>query len=221
MNIPASYFPVATRNAMMKNIYHEFIRLYENFGGKDRHALASEHTLAQEGLIYSKNNKVIPPHVIVWPLMNCAKLFISLDISKMQFSYRTATIAIIARLKKRSPAEGVEETGTMEDYDKYLKDQADAEKTRLTVQKAQKLTMDREVMIAHDYVVDVPAEPGGSMPTEEGGFKKCERCAADYIVHGNMSDAEKVACIHHWGRLEKLGEHLALSRARANRCTQD
>jgi hypothetical protein len=58
LNIPASYFPVATRNAMIKNIYHEFIRLYEHFAPKQRHDLATEHALSQEATIYGKNNKV-------------------------------------------------------------------------------------------------------------------------------------------------------------------
>jgi len=58
LNTPASYFPVATRNAMIKNMYPEFIRLYENFAPKQRHDLATEHALSQEAIIYSKNNKV-------------------------------------------------------------------------------------------------------------------------------------------------------------------
>lgn len=58
LNTPASYFPVATRNAMIKSIYQEFIRLYENFSPKQRHKLASEHALSQEIAIYGKNNKV-------------------------------------------------------------------------------------------------------------------------------------------------------------------
>lgn len=60
LNIPASYFPVATRNAMIKNIYHEFVRLYESLSPKKRHDMATEHALAQEAVIYGKNNKVCP-----------------------------------------------------------------------------------------------------------------------------------------------------------------
>jgi hypothetical protein len=63
INTPASYFPVATRNAMIKNIYQEFIRLYEeSFSPKERQRLAAEHSLAQEAIIYSKNNKVKARH---------------------------------------------------------------------------------------------------------------------------------------------------------------
>lgn len=58
LNTPASYFPVATRNAMIKNMYHEFIRVYENFAPKQRHDLATEHSLLQEATVYGKNNKV-------------------------------------------------------------------------------------------------------------------------------------------------------------------
>lgn len=76
----------------------------------------------------------------------------------------------------------------MEDYDKHLKDALEADKDRLTVKKAKALTMDREAMLAHDYVVEIPQGPGGNIPTEEGGNMKCERCAADYIVHGNMTE---------------------------------
>lgn len=175
LNTPASYFPVATRNAMIKNLYHEFIRVYENFAPKRRHELATDHALSQEAVIYGKNNK---------------------------FSYRTACIATIARLKKRQPARSLDETGTMEDYDKYAKDTLEAHRDRLTVRKAKALTMDRETLLAYDYVVDIPEGPGGNIPTEEGGNMKCERCAADYIVHGNMSEAEKTACVYHWGRPE-------------------
>jgi hypothetical protein len=76
----------------------------------------------------------------------------------------------------------------MEEYDKHLKELSEQDKNRLTVAKAKQLIMDRASMIAHDYVVDVPAEEGGTIPTEEGGHKKCERCNADYIVHGNMTE---------------------------------
>ena len=58
LNTPASYFPVATRNAMIKNMYHEVIRVYENFAPKQRHDLATEHSLLQEATVYGKNNKV-------------------------------------------------------------------------------------------------------------------------------------------------------------------
>ena len=76
----------------------------------------------------------------------------------------------------------------MEEYDKHIKDAAEAEKDVLTVSMAAALTMDREAMLAHDYIVEVPDGPGGNIPTEEGGSMKCERCAADYIVHGNMTE---------------------------------
>lgn len=76
----------------------------------------------------------------------------------------------------------------MEDYEKYLKDLEEADRTRLTVEKAHQLTMDREALIAYDYVVDMPEGVGGHMPTEEGGVKKCEKCSTEYIVHGNMTE---------------------------------
>lgn len=94
-------------------------------------------------------------------------------------------------MKKRPSAETLDETGTMEEYDKHLKDLAEAEHDRLTVAKAKALTMDRETMLAHEYVVEIPDGPGGNMPTEEGGAMKCERCAADYIVHGNMTEVSR------------------------------
>lgn len=65
LNTPASYFPVATRNAMIQNIYHEFIRIYANFAPKKRHDLATEHALAQEAVIYGKNNKVSQHFVLL------------------------------------------------------------------------------------------------------------------------------------------------------------
>ncbi|KAK9893435.1 ribonuclease H-like protein [Cystobasidium minutum MCA 4210] len=175
LNTPASYIPVVTRNAMVKAMYQELLRVYENFSPKQRHTLASEHALSQEITIYGKNNK---------------------------FSYKTACIATIARLKKRPAAESIDETGTMEEYDKHIKDAAEAERDALTIKKALALTMNREAMLAHDYVVEVPEGPGGNIPTEEGGSMKCERCAADYIVHGNMTEAEQTACVYHWGRPE-------------------
>lgn len=58
LNTPASYVPVVTRNGMVKMMYQEFIRVYENFSPKQRHGMASEHALSQEATIYGKNNKV-------------------------------------------------------------------------------------------------------------------------------------------------------------------
>ena len=66
--------------------------------------------------------------------------------------------------------------------------------------------MNRAAMAAQDFVIAVPAGPGGNIPTEEGGKKKCERCGTDFIVHGALSEVEQTACVHHWGRLEGTGE---------------
>lgn len=84
----------------------------------------------------------------------------------------------------------------MEEYDKHLKEVAEADSDRLTLKKALALTMDRQAMLDHDYVVDVPDGPGGNIPTEEGGNMKCERCAADYIVHGNMTEVRRLTTLN-------------------------
>lgn len=132
----------------------------------------------------------------------------------MQFSYRNACIQAIARLKKRVPALDASDTGTLEDYDQRLKEEAEASRSHLTVKKASRLTMDRAAMLAQDFVVDLPPGKGGNIPTEEGGTKKCERCGTDFIVHGAMSEIEARACTHHWGRLETTCEDQAYFQCR-------
>ena len=58
-----SYFPMATRNTMLKSMYHEFIHLYRSLSPHQlARRLASEHATAQELSIYTKNNKVILPY---------------------------------------------------------------------------------------------------------------------------------------------------------------
>ena len=176
-----TYFPIATRNAMIKAMHQEFTTLYEGLTPRGKAlSMASAHSLAQELTLYGKNNKVR------------ASLFSSIILrligSVLQFSYRTACIQAIARLKKRPPAVTFNEAGTLEDYEKWLKDMADEERSRLTVERSVRLTLDRESAEAHGYILEVPEGTGGSIPTEEGGSKKCERCGIEYVVHGNLSE---------------------------------
>lgn len=59
LNTKNSYFPIATRNAMLKNIFQEFMTLYAAIEPRNRgQRLAGEHALKQESTIYNKNNKV-------------------------------------------------------------------------------------------------------------------------------------------------------------------
>ena len=54
-----SYFPLAMRNTMLRSIYHEFLNVYAVITPRTVAAeLASDHALAQEEAIYTKNNKV-------------------------------------------------------------------------------------------------------------------------------------------------------------------
>lgn len=80
------------------------------------------------------------------------------------------------------------DTGTMEDWDARNKLLEEEERLRLTAAKAKALVASPKVLLAHDYILDVPPGEGGLIPTEEGGSKTCDRCGADYIVHGNLSD---------------------------------
>lgn len=59
LNTKNSYFPIATRNAMLKNIFQEFMTLYAGIQPRAKgQKLAGEHALKQEAVIYNKNNKV-------------------------------------------------------------------------------------------------------------------------------------------------------------------
>ena len=54
-----TYFPIATRNAMIKAMHQEFVTLYEGLSPRAKAlSMASAHSLAQELALYSKNNKV-------------------------------------------------------------------------------------------------------------------------------------------------------------------
>lgn len=47
------------------------------------------------------------------------------------------------------------------------------------------------------YMVRVPDEPGGTLPSSEGQTTKCERCGQVFVIkRKNESDT----CIYHWGR---------------------
>lgn len=59
LNTKNSYFPIATRNAMLKNIHLEFANIYSTLPNRSEAArLASAHALAQEEVLYTANNKV-------------------------------------------------------------------------------------------------------------------------------------------------------------------
>lgn len=168
--------PLATRNAMIRNMHKEFMTIYVQLSPRGAALrLAAQHALAQEAAMYSKNNK---------------------------HSYRNACIAITARLKKRPPASSVNDTGTMEEYDARIKENEERLRTHLSLDRARLLTLDKDAMVKHDYITTVPSASGGNIPTEEGGVKKCDRCGTEFVVHGNLTTAENNACRHHWGRLE-------------------
>lgn len=107
--------------------------------------------------------------------------------ARLQFSYRTACIGAIARLKKRGQADSADEAGTLEQYDKRMKELELLQKTRLTTSKALQLTMDEDMLKAYDYFTEVPPEEGGVIPTEEGRRKVCDRCNTTYTVTGWLS----------------------------------
>lgn len=59
LNIKNSYFPIASRNTMLKSIFQEFMSLYSGIDSRSSaQRLASEHAMKQESVIYGKNNKV-------------------------------------------------------------------------------------------------------------------------------------------------------------------
>lgn len=59
LTVRSSYFPVASRNTMIKSMFLEFARIYANMQPLAiQHKLSTQHALEQEQLLYDKNNKV-------------------------------------------------------------------------------------------------------------------------------------------------------------------
>lgn len=120
-------------------------------------------------------------------------------------------------MKKRPPIRRVEEACTLEEWDARSLAQESEARNKLSVQKVAQLAMTGEDMVSYDYVIEIPDGFGGSIPTEEGGSRTCDRCATQYIVHGNLNEVrqsclaeraslnsqqiEARSCQHHWGRL--------------------
>lgn len=120
----------------------------------------------------------------------------------------------------------VSETGTLEDDLARAAAAEDAEKSKLSRARIDKYVSKRALLERYDYMVDVPAGPGGTRPNEEGFVTGCDRCGAEFMVKGVLNEvsssistscidlmrfigtqADRRACAYHYGRLvtEKLG----------------
>jgi RNA exonuclease 1 len=126
-----------------------------------RHELASKHALAQEENLFARSNKM---------------------------TYRNSIISAVARLKKRSPARNVEDTGTLEDEAEKLAKLAEEEKGRLTRKRVEKFVHDAEKLRVFDYMLEVPEGLGGDKETEVGGVRTCDRCKKEFLVKADLSE---------------------------------
>lgn len=97
-------------------------------------------------------------------------------------------ISALARLKKRSPARNVAETGTLEDEAEKLAKQVQEEKGRLTRKRVEKYVHDEEKLRIFDYMLEVPEGPGGDKETEVGSSRSCDRCKKDFIVKADLEE---------------------------------
>jgi RNA exonuclease 1 len=201
LNSSHTGYPV--RNSMLVALHKQFLLSYARLPARKR--LAYEDALLQEAENYQKSVKA---------------------------TYRNLTIVSLGRLKKRPPAmrEGDDNTGTLGTELKRNQEREEKEKGRLTRRKVDQYISTKEVLAKWEYLVDVPEQPGGHEPNEEGNIKKCDRvgCGIEFLVHSDlnevrdfarvssslahvffsrMAQAEKIACAHHFGRLvtEKLG----------------
>ncbi|BGP40379.1 RNA exonuclease 3 [Rhodotorula kratochvilovae] len=177
-----SHTPHATRQKMVTALYNQFLEVYTPgiLPSSLRQQLASEHALVQEEHLFARATKA---------------------------TYRNAIISALARLKKRPPARGVDDAGTLEEETERMARAADEEKGRLTRKRVAKFVHAKEKLKQFDYVVDMPAGQGGDRPTEEGNMRTCDRCKNEFTVRGELSEDGRQACHFHFGRMvtEKIG----------------
>ncbi len=121
-------------------------------------------------------------------------------------TYRNGVISALAQLKRRPPATSVHHTGTLEQDNARKARIEEEEKSRLTAERVERYLASRKDLQTYGYVVEVPEGEGGEQETEEGNVRKCERCGVDYLVHADLSEADKVVCSYHFGRqiMEKI-----------------
>lgn len=175
-----TYVPLMTRNGMLKSIHKEYLQLYGGLQPRVRALnLASQHALAEEAAVYTKNN---------------------------QHSYRNAGISVIARLKRRDPVLTISDAGTLAEVDSRALATTAASNTADVVANLQKLTLTRQQMISHGFIVDMPSDVGSSQRTCEGETKTCARCKNSYIVRSHLTSTERQSCNYHWGRITAPGE---------------
>ncbi|GAA5854104.1 hypothetical protein JCM8547_008228 [Rhodosporidiobolus lusitaniae] len=168
--------PPVVRQKMLTVLYNQFLETYSPgiLPTSLRHDLASRHALQQEETLFSRATKQ---------------------------TYRNACIGALARLKKRSPARSVEETGTLEEEDERVKKGKEEEKGRLTRERCGKYVASREKLILFDYMLEVPKGPGGDKETEEGNVQNCDRCKKEFVVKVDLSEDDRTACRYHYGRV--------------------
>lgn len=70
----------------------------------------------------------------------------------------------------------------------YILKAEDIENLVLTLDMLKKMT----------YPVEVPANPGGDRPSDEGREQICDRCGKNAVISRNFDPS---ACLFHWGRL--------------------
>ncbi|BGP16917.1 hypothetical protein JCM10213_007362 [Rhodosporidiobolus nylandii] len=186
-----AHTPTATRQKLLDTLYKQFLEIYSPgiLPTSLRHELASKHALAQEETLFSRSTKA---------------------------TYRNACIGALARLKKRSPARSVEETGTLEDEAARLAASAEEEKGRLTRARVGKFVHGREALRQFGYVLEVPEGPGGDRVTEEGNMRHCDRCNKEFVVKGELDEEDRQACSFHHGRM--VTQKIAGVRQRVYSC---
>lgn len=154
-----------------------FVALYASLS--TARALAARDALAQERSIYARTTKT---------------------------TYRNGVISALAQLKRRPPAGTEADAGTLEQDNERKKRAEEEEKTRLTAGRVEKYLASGKELETYGYVVEVPEGAGGNQETEEGRVRKCDRCGVEYLVHADLTEADKVVCSYHYGRqvMEKI-----------------
>lgn len=125
----------------------------------------------------------------------------------------------IALIKKRPKPKflGHPSIGTQGTIEARKAEEELAKKSTVTRAQLQSARLSPEQLVQWGYLVEVPAGPGGTRVSDEGGEATCERCQTLFVVRAPRSPQEQEEmshqCTFHWGRtyLNKVGgkPHLA------------
>lgn len=113
--------------------------------------------------------------------------------------FAQAVISSIAALKKRPKPDSSSHASVGTEADVQAREETLKRVASLRLSASQ---LDPYVLSMNDlrkwsYIVDVPSDPGGDRPHDEGSIKTCERCTEKFVVK-RREEAER--CRFHWGK---------------------